>query len=327
MKKIAILFTLIISNLLAFPQGPYAPPAGQAGSTAIHQDSSVFVSWASGCTINRGLQDISNSSLGNANIGTNASTIGKPGLNGIVSLGDGGSATLTFNSPIINGTGADFAIFENSFSDVFLELAFVEVSSDGVNFFRFDAISLTDTSIQTSGFGSTDATDIYNLAGKYRGQFGTPFDLDELNGTAGLDINNITHIKIIDVVGSIDPLYASYDSQNRAINDPFPTPFGSSGFDIDAVGVINSSATNINKITDNNNLKLYPNPASNVLNINLKEIKQYEYTILNHNGKVLDTDTFNGSNHQINLDKLKAGVYFIQIKSDKTLTTKKVIKY
>ncbi|MDG1477305.1 MAG: T9SS type A sorting domain-containing protein, partial [Vicingaceae bacterium] len=318
MKEFLLSSFLLITTLSFFAQGPYAPPAGQTGSTAIHKDSSVFVTWASSCTVSIGPQDISNSSSGNANVGTNASAIGKSGLNGIVSLGDGGSATLAFNAPIINGQGADFAVFENSFSDSFLELAFVEVSSDGINFFRFDAISLTDTSIQTPGFGITDATDLYNLAGKYRGQFGTPFDLDELDGTNGLDINNISHVKIIDAVGSINPQYASYDSQNRAINDPFPTPFGSSGFDLDAVGVISSSATNIDAITENNNLRVYPNPASNVLNINLKEINQYEYTILNYNGKIIDTDTFNGSNHQINLDKLKAGVYFIQIKSDKT---------
>jgi hypothetical protein len=326
MTKESFLTIFLALSFSVYAQGPYAPPAGQTGTTAIHKDSSAFVSWASATTISRGLQDISNVSLGNADVGTNASAIGKSGVNGIVSLGDGGSATLTFNAPVINGTGPDFAVFENSFSDSFLELAFVEVSSDGINFFRFDGISLTDTSTQTSGFGTTDATNIYNLAGKYRGQYGTPFDLSELDGIAGLDINNITHIKIIDVIGSMNPTYATYDSQNRAVNDPWPTPFGSSGFDLDAVGVINSSATAISEIT-NDRVTLFPNPIKDILNLRLEQEGEYKFSILNYNGKVIESGRFNEINHQIDLRSLNTGIYFIQLTSERSIITKKVIKY
>jgi hypothetical protein len=48
--------------------------------------------------------------------------------------------------------GYDFAIFENGFpfgsGSFYLELAFVEVSSDGKHFVRFNAISNTDTTQQ-----------------------------------------------------------------------------------------------------------------------------------------------------------------------------------
>ena len=54
-------------------------------------------------------------------------------------LGDDGSLVLTFPAPIADGAGPDFAVFENAFSTEFLELAFVEVSSDGTNFTRFPA--------------------------------------------------------------------------------------------------------------------------------------------------------------------------------------------
>ena len=95
-----------------------------------------------------------------------------------VSLGRGGSITLAFDHPIRDGLGFDFAVFENAINDSFLELGFVEVSSDGVNFFRFDNDSLT-TSLVAS-FGEVDPTNVRNLAGKYRQGFGTPFDLEEL---------------------------------------------------------------------------------------------------------------------------------------------------
>ena len=73
-----------------------------------------------------------------------------------------------------------FCCFENSFSDDFLELAFVEVSSNGIDFYRFNSISLTQENVQIETFGLIDARQIHNLAGKYRGMFGVPFDLSEL---------------------------------------------------------------------------------------------------------------------------------------------------
>jgi hypothetical protein len=80
------------------------------------------------------------------------------------------------------------------------------------------------------------------LAGKYRQGYGTPFDLEELAGTPGLNVNDVKYVRIIDVVGSIDDNYATYDSFGNKINDPWPTPFDSSGFDLEAVGVIHSLA-------------------------------------------------------------------------------------
>src|ERR1700761_645592 len=122
----------------------YAPQAGLPGSTAIGAASSVFVGWATQCSVTRGLMNIADPSLGYASAGD--SSLGTGPANGYtVSLGDSGIAVLTFAHPIYNGAGPDFAVFENGFlnatndSQAFLELGFVEVSSDGVNFTRFPA--------------------------------------------------------------------------------------------------------------------------------------------------------------------------------------------
>ena len=98
-------------------------------------------------------------------------------------------------------------MFENGFADNFLELAFVEVSSNGIDFVRFPDESLTQTTTQVGSFGSLDPTNIDGLAGKYRVGFGTPFDL----ATAGrrsrrrVDVNDIQLRPRVDVVGSINP--------------------------------------------------------------------------------------------------------------------------
>jgi hypothetical protein len=153
--------------------------------------------------------------------------------------------TLLFPQLIANGPGADFAVFENGFDNTFLELAFVEVSSDGTNFVRFPTVSLTQTQIQIDqaddNFAGIDPTDINGFAGKYRAGFGMPFDLATIAGTMNLDVNRVTHVRIIDVIGSLNPAFARTDSASppHLINDPWPTPFASGGFDLDAIGVLN----------------------------------------------------------------------------------------
>ena len=155
--------------------------------------------------------------------------------NGVVSLGDGGSIVLTFPVPIPDGAGPDFAVYENAFADTFLEVAFVDVSSDGTNFFRFPTHCLETNWIDT--YCATNATDpaaYGGLAGKHVQGVGTPFDLRLLAGTPGLDVNRITHVRIVDVKGD----GTNPDSYGNPIYDPMPT-YGSGGFDLDAVGMLN----------------------------------------------------------------------------------------
>ena len=228
----------MVSHCLA---GPYAPPAGEPNSTAIDMDDPNFVGWATGIGVQRGYVNISEPGWGYVSYGNDSDALGKANGDsyGVISLGDGGTATLTFDYPITNRDGYDFAVFENAFNDTFLELAFVEVSSDGNNFFGFEAISLTQTDTQVGGFGSLDTTNLHNFAGKYRQGYGTPFDLEELADVNSLlDINCITHVRIIDVVGCIQDEYASYDSLGNKINDPWATPFSTGGFDLEAIGVL-----------------------------------------------------------------------------------------
>jgi len=220
--------------------------AGPYSSTGILASDPAFTGWATGVSnLTRGPQDISNPSGGLASYGTGSNALGHAdGTLGVVSLGDGGHITLTFARPIVNGAGADFAVFENGFrfdGTVFGELAMVEVSSNGKDFVRFQPVSLTPTVSQLGTFGGLDASNIYNIAGQFPALEGTPFDLQELAGMPALNVNGVTHVRIVDVVGSIDPAYARYDSLGNAINDPWPTAFAGSGFDLDAVGVIHQT--------------------------------------------------------------------------------------
>ncbi|MGB0759173.1 MAG: DUF4465 domain-containing protein, partial [Rubripirellula sp.] len=209
--------------------GPYAPAAGQVGSTAIAHDDAAIIGWASGYENYQpgSAVDIDFQVPENA-IGQAEGTVADA-----VTLGRNGQITLVFSTPIRNGFGSDFAVFENSFSDTFLELAYIEVSSDGENFFRFENDSRTPSPV--GAFGDVDPTNVHNLAGKYRRGYGTPFDLDELQGTSPLlNTAAVTHVRVVDIVGDGSAL----DTSGDVIYDPSPT-VGSAGFDLDGVGVLN----------------------------------------------------------------------------------------
>lgn len=211
--------------------GPFPPAAGKPGSTAVSAQDPDIVAWASGwidyqvgASVEERWQDPTKA------LGPPAGTVYD-----VVSLGEGGRITLTFDRPIRNRAGWDFAVFENAFNDTSLELAYVEVSSDGVTFICFENHSLTPEPVD--GFGAVDPTNVTGLAGKYRLGFGVPFDLQDLASRpevlAGLvNLTAITHVRLIDVVGDgTDP-----DSDGRPIYDPYPTQL-SAGFDLDAVAV------------------------------------------------------------------------------------------
>lgn len=308
MKYLVILFALgnffYPSYLIA--QGSFPPGAGVSGTTAIYKDSSVFVAWASNCQVLRGFQDIADTSLGKASVGIESDATGIPD-GSVISLGDSGVAELTFAQPILNGPGPDFAVFENGFSNDFLELAFVEVSPDGINYYRFPATSEIQDTLQTGSYGTTDPTQINNLAGKYKAQYGTPFDLDDINIQYGIQISTITHIRIIDVIGSINYTFPSKDINGVIINDPYPTGFPSGGFDLDAVGVIHQFAG----IEENQEYaSIYPNPVLDMLNIKSK-FQIQSISVLSITGKLLIKQT--NSISSIDISNLPKGNYILKI--------------
>ena len=318
-KRISILLMALVPTML---WAQFAPEAGVAGTTALHCDSAAFVAWATGCVIERGPQQIDDPSLGLVSYGADADAIGKAD-NMVVSLGDGGTAVLTFDSPICNQQGPDFAVFENPFHNVphcFLELAFVEVSSDGENYFRFPAVTKVPSDEQMGSFGVMDATMIHNFAGKYEVMYGTPFDLDEMPDNVLLNKNKITHIRLVDVIGTINPEYATYDSEGHIVNDPFPTPFYSSGFDLDAIGVIHDLAHFDVSENEMMSMAMYPNPVKDMLTVKVDNLQWVE--IFNLMGQLVMTS----SSSVIDFGDLNAGLYFVRVMAEGKTVTKRIVK-
>jgi hypothetical protein len=223
-----------------------APAAGRAGPfDDPGWEAAAMVAWASAVdAFTPGPMDAAAPELGVAAFGLPELALGSATLDpyDVVSLGDGGWITLQFETSIIDGVGHDFAVFENGFYTVgglYAELAYVEVSSNGLDFARLPAEALNPGAV--SGLDPVDPTDYHNLAGRHPLAVGTGFDLadlafDPLVTSGLLDLEDVRFVRLVDVVGD----GSTMDAYGDAIHDPYPTAFAAGGFDLEAVGVIHT---------------------------------------------------------------------------------------
>ncbi len=230
-----LFLTVMVLNTALYA-GLYSGPTDTTHpiDAAIPKDSPLFIEWANAIVAEmtffapRGSTAIST---------TGYNCLGDLDAGQIANGDSPGYITVTFPTGIRNGSGADFAVFENGFTygganGLFAELAYVEVSTDGIHFARFPSISTNTAPLAGSGaFAGYDMTNVYNLAGKHAAGYGTPFDLDDLLDhdwvTAGLiNLNCIQYVRLVDIPGN-----GSYlDSLGNPILDNWLTT-GTGGFD------------------------------------------------------------------------------------------------
>jgi hypothetical protein len=287
---------------------------GEPGSLSIKNDNASITGWASGALIVRGKLQINQTNNSRATLGDSASAIG-PFDGNVLSLGDSGVVTLSFDEPIRNIDGYDFAVFENGFKvgfSYYLELAHVEVSADGIDFVRFPSESLSDTSFQSDNFAYTDPEKIRNLAGKHQAPYGTLFDIDELG------LAEINYIRLVDVIGSVNDSFGTRDSKGRLINDPWPTPFASSGFDLDAVAVVNGTLLKREEHTLSG-VRIYPSLARVNETIKVDAPLGTMTDVLNIQG----TEVLSSVEGNIKLSQ--AGMYFIRLTNNGKVYTQKIV--
>lgn len=179
----------------------------------------------------------------------------------VLNIGVGGSVIVEFKDNVIfDGEGADFIVFENSFyiggsfDRVFLEPAYVFVSSDGDNFTSFPVnyiaqnpplLTGDDNPDHYIGFAgirpvfSNPENGINPLDPSVSG--GDPFDLAHIREDAaarGIDLQNIRFIKIQDARRRVD-----VDNDGDII--PGTTNPLVNGFDLDAIAAIHSKIPEI----------------------------------------------------------------------------------
>ncbi len=87
-----------------------------------------------------------------------------------------------------------------------------------------------------------------------------------------------------------------------------------------------TSYAGVNQQKNNNPLSIYPNPTTNVLNINLGDYNNAQIQVLDITGKtIFNTNTTNTTN-SINVSSFNKGVYFIKITTNNKTITKQFVK-
>ena len=81
----------------------------------------------------------------------------------------------------------------------------------------------------------------------------------------------------------------------------------------------------INQVEDNLGLRVFPNPANEVINISLNKEVSATLTLLDVSGKVVKTQALNGISTSINTASLNSGVYFVTINDGTSVSTQKVV--
>jgi hypothetical protein len=107
-----------------------------------------------------------------------------------------------------------------------------------------------------------------------------------------------------------------YDMTNSTWYYTTSTPMVRMNFD-PSVGV--------NEVEDNLGLRVFPNPANEVINISLNKEVSATLTLLDVSGKVVRTQVLNGISTSINTASLNSGVYFVTINDGTSVSTQKVV--
>lgn len=89
---------------------------------------------------------------------------------------------------------------------------------------------------------------------------------------------------------------------------------------------LDNKSTRITRNIDGNNLlKIYPNPATDLITLNISEVENSVLNIYKITGDLVGSKKINATNQQIYVGNLSAGIYMVEIKSAKWSEKQKLI--
>ena len=71
---------------------------------------------------------------------------------------------------------------------------------------------------------------------------------------------------------------------------------------------------------------VYPNPATNVINISNEDAVISSVDMTDMNGRVIKSTKFNATQAEVSIGDLATGIYMMKITTDQGVATKKVVK-
>lgn len=187
--------------------------------------------------------------------------------------------------------------------------------------------SITQSAINKFGFEITAERNLNNSktgtflitnATRTRLILGNTGVTHKLAGTSGVGTNSWSFNWTAPVAGTgIVTFYGAFNSTNSGQNTSGDMIYTTS------LTVMENTTVGVGENSSEIGVNVYPNPANNYVHISSNEkIDQIE--IYNLRGKKMAD--FSGIDDEINIEKLPAGIYFIQIKSNTESYVKRLVK-
>jgi len=140
------------------------------------------------------------------------------------------------------------------------------------------------------------------------------------NQLTSLDISNNTALDLLDLMWMPSLLEVCVWTM------PFP-PYGVEVRTTDSPNVFFTTECALGLEEQSlSGLSLFPNPVYKLLSIETENPDHYSIEITSLNGQLLHHTAMEGTSHQIDLTSFQSGVYFITIRSEDFVTTRKIIK-
>ena len=93
--------------------------------------------------------------------------------------------------------------------------------------------------------------------------------------------------------------------------------------DVCTVQIINCSSTGIADLTEDVNVDVFPNPATDMLSVESKEKTNVQ--LINMEGREVRTSKTEGTSHKLNVSGLANGLYLLKLYNNKSVSVKKVL--
>jgi hypothetical protein len=92
------------------------------------------------------------------------------------------------------------------------------------------------------------------------------------------------------------------------------------------MALLKVSTNSILENLENEAIKLFPNPCSDILNLQWQDQQMVQLNIINQFGLNLLQETVKGSSATIDMSLLPAGLYIIKIETERGVAFKRMIK-
>lgn len=185
-----------------------------------------------------------------------------------------------------------------------------------------------------AGNGAIGNTNGTGTAARFNAPFGVAVDTEGTAYVADLGNNRIRKITPSGVVTTLAGSFSGYlDGIGTAAK--FINPLGIAVAVDGTVFIAESGGSKIRKITATldvnrfsiqNQIALYPNPASTIVHLHLNDLIVSEIVLLDLNGRFLKSKIIFNNESAFYIGDLPFGIYIMQITSDKGIIYKKIIK-